>query len=104
MLKEENIDKTMDQTENTSISPSEDGITVKKRVRGCPIKHKLPCAVFINRKPDTLTQALYEGTPEKKRKGNTEGVGKINKDGNHGSFLEQPLPPISDENKPLKKR
>jgi len=46
VLKEENIDKTMDQTENTSISPSEDGITVKKRGRGCPIKHKLPCAVL----------------------------------------------------------
>ena len=85
MLKEENIDKTMDQTENTSVSPSEDGITVKKRGRGCPIKHKLPCAVFINRKPDILTQALYEGHQRKRGKETrTEGVGKINKDGNHG--------------------
>ena len=33
---EENIDKTMDQTENTSISPSEDGITVKKGM--CPLR------------------------------------------------------------------
>ncbi len=68
MLKEENIDKTMDQTENTSISPSEDGITVKKRGRGCSFKHKLPCAVFIKRKPDTLMQALYEGIQRKRGK------------------------------------
>jgi hypothetical protein len=100
---EENIDKIMDLSENTSPSPSEEGTTVKKRGRGRPIKHKLPCAVFIKRKSEVPTQALYEGTSEKRRKGNTGEVGKEDKEDN-GPSLEQPLPPISDENKPLKKR
>jgi hypothetical protein len=96
---EENIDKTMELTERTSPSPSEEGTTVKKRGRGRPIKHRLPCAVLVKRKSEAPTQALHECTPKKRKKDNTKGKEEEDK-----RSLEQPLPPISDENMPLKKR
>jgi hypothetical protein len=96
---EENIDKTMDSTNRTSPSPSEEGTSVKKRGRGRPIKHRLPCAVLVKRKSEVPTQALHECKQKKRKKDNTEG-----KEGGNKTSMEQPLLPISNENMPLKKR